>query len=89
MGLENRVLPAGEVMAFALGQARRIASLATGSVILSKRLMKDSTGAGSEEVIAHMNKEIEVFCARLQGPAAREAFVAFKAKRKPSFAGLE
>ena len=82
MGLVNRVLPAGEAIAFARGQAAKLAQLPPASLRETKRLMK--LGA-AEAIPRRMAEEGEVFGRMLRAPEAREAFTAFFEKRRPDF----
>lgn len=82
MGLVNKVLPAGEVIDHALAQAGKLARLPASSLRTTKRLMKSGLGAA---VAQRMREEGDEFRAMLTAPAAREAFSAFLAKRKPDF----
>jgi len=85
MGLVNRILPKGELIAFALAQAAKLAALPAASVRTSKQLMKAQQRA---VVAAQMAEEIRNFAAMLPAPAAREAVAAFLEKRKPDFSNL-
>ena len=88
----NRLLPAADVLAHAVQQARRLAQLPAGSVRATKALMRgvnDGSATEDSEVQKRMAQEILVFSARVSGPATREAIDAFKAKRKPNFTGLD
>ena len=61
--------------------AQTLAAKPIGSLRATKRLMRDSA------LIAQtMDRESEVFAARLQSPEAAEAFRAFAEKRAPNFA---
>jgi len=82
VGLVNRLLPPTEVNAYVQTQARKLAAKPLSSVIETKRLMK---GVQSKTVLDRMDVEIASFGRMLQAPAAREAFGAFLAKRKPDF----
>jgi len=82
MGVVNRVLPAGEAIAFARGQAAKLALLPPASLRETKRLMK--LGA-TEAIPRRMAEEGEVFGRMLRAPEAREAFTAFFEKRRPDF----
>jgi enoyl-CoA hydratase/carnithine racemase len=85
VGLVNRILPPTEVNAYAQAQARKLAAKPLTSLIETKRLMK---GAQAAQVMAQMKLEGESFGRLLGAPAAREAFTAFMAKRKPDFTKL-
>lgn len=82
MGLVNRVLPAGELPAFARAQAAKLAALPAASVRTTKHLMKAGQRAAIETRIAEEN---QAFSAMLRAPEAKEAFAAFFEKRKPDF----
>ncbi|MBA2721936.1 MAG: enoyl-CoA hydratase [Methylibium sp.] len=84
-GLVNRILPPGEANGFAQAQARKLADKPLTSLIETKRFMK--TGQ-AEVVSARMVEEGALFARLLGEPAAREAFTAFMAKRKPDFSKL-
>jgi enoyl-CoA hydratase/carnithine racemase len=82
MGLVNQVLPAHEVLSFALKQASKLAALPATSIRVTKQLMKQGQTARVE---AQMNAEVTHFAQMLQAPEAKEAFTAFFEKRKPDF----
>ena len=82
VGLVNRVVPPTECNAIAQAQARKLAAKPLSSLIETKRLMKLGQTA---PVLARMAEEGESFGRMLGEPAAREAFTAFMAKRKPDF----
>jgi enoyl-CoA hydratase/carnithine racemase len=84
-GLVNRVLPPTEANAYAQVQARKLAAKPLTSLVETKRLMKK---AGAVQVMAQMGEEGASFGRMLREPAAREAFGAFMAKRKPDFSAL-
>ncbi|RKP58915.1 enoyl-CoA hydratase [Pararobbsia silviterrae] len=86
MGLVSRVLPAGEVNAFALAQAKKLAALPSASLRATKSLMKD---ANRPAVLARMTEEGAQFAKMLVAPEAREAFAAFMEKRTPNFAQFD
>jgi enoyl-CoA hydratase/carnithine racemase len=79
-GLVNRIVPAREVPALIQAQARRLAAKPIASVIETKRLMKQGQ---AQQVVHQMTEEAACFARMLREPAAREAFAAFLAKRKP------
>ena len=81
-GLVNRILPPLEVNAHAQAQARRLAEKPLGSLLATKRLLKLGD---AQAVRRRLAEEGEVFARMLGEPAAREAFSAFLAKRKPDF----
>jgi enoyl-CoA hydratase/carnithine racemase len=82
MGFVNRLLPAAEVDAFALGQALKLAALPASSLRVTKSLMKR---AGHHELQTQMSDEAVHFGKMLLAPEAREAFKAFFEKRRPDF----
>ncbi len=49
------------------------------SLLHTKALMKNDT----EEILLHMNDELDIFVQQLSSPAAQEAFLAFLEKPKP------
>ncbi len=82
MGLISKILPADELLPFAMAQAAKLVALPASSVRATKSLMKRSKQAPIEAAIAAEN---ELFGAMLQAPEAKEAFTAFFEKRKPDF----
>jgi enoyl-CoA hydratase/carnithine racemase len=82
MGLVSKVLPAAELLAFAQGQAAKLAALPASSIRATKQLMK---AARNGPVKAAMGEENKLFAAMLSAPEAKEAFTAFFEKRKPDF----
>lgn len=82
MGLVNKVLPLGDLPAFAQAQAAKLAALPASSIRATKRLMKDNQTA---TIDAKMAEESKYFGEMLTAPEAREAFMAFFQKRKPDF----
>ena len=85
IGLVNRIVPPAEVNGLAQQQARRLAGKPLSSLMETKRLMKLSNAA---PLAARMAEEGRSFGRMLAEPAAREAFTAFMAKRKPDFANV-
>ena len=85
VGLVNRIVPPTEANAVAQAQARKLAAKPLSSLIETKRLMRKGQAA---QVAQQMLDEGESFGRMLGEPAAREAFTAFMAKRKPDFSGL-
>lgn len=81
-GLVNRVLPPTEANGYAQAQARKLSAKPLPSLIETKRLMKKGQAA---QILAQMGEEGASFGRMLREPAAREAFGAFMAKRKPDF----
>jgi enoyl-CoA hydratase/carnithine racemase len=82
MGIVNRLLPAGEVDAFAYAQAVKLSALPASSLRATKMLMKRAQG---QEVADRMKEEVVHFGKMLLAPEAREAMMAFFQKRKPDF----
>lgn len=85
VGLVNRVLPPTEAAGYAQAVARRLAVKPLSSLIETKRLMKHGQ---TEQVLAVMAEEGASFGRMLGEPAAREAFGAFMARRKPDFSKI-
>jgi enoyl-CoA hydratase/carnithine racemase len=85
LGLVNKVLPAAQANAFAQQQARKAASKPLGSLLETKRLMKQVEGA---EVLRRIDDEGASFARMLGQPAAKEAISAFLEKRKPDFSAV-
>lgn len=84
-GIVNQVLPAAEVNAYAQARATLLAEKPISSLLAIKSLMKRS---GAADVASAMAAEGELFRRMLGEPAAREAFAAFMAKRKPDFSTI-
>lgn len=83
MGLVSQVVPAGDLLPFALGQAQRLAALPAVSVQAAKKLMKAPQQA---RIAAQLREESQIFRQLLGAPAAQEALKAFAEKRRPDFA---
>jgi enoyl-CoA hydratase/carnithine racemase len=79
-GLANAAVPASEVKARALAAAKALAARPLGSLIATKRLMRDS-----QAILGQMDREIAEFGKRLKSPEAAEAFAAFAQRRAPDF----
>ena len=82
VGLVNRVVPPTEANALAQTVAVKLAAKPLSSLIETKRLMKKGQAALLADQMAD---EGVSFGRMLREPAAREAFGAFMAKRKPDF----
>lgn len=82
VGLVNRVVPPTECNALAQAQARKLAAKPLAALVETKRLMKAGQAA---QVQARMQDEGASFRRLMAGPAAKEAFTAFMAKRRPDF----
>jgi len=82
MGLVSKVLPLEGLLAFAQGQAAKLAALPASSLRVTKSLMKNAQAAAIQ---ARMMEENQHFGTMLQAGEAKEAFLAFFQKRKPDF----
>lgn len=80
IGVANKLLPADELLPTARAVAAKLAAQPIGSVIATKRLMRDS-----EAIRARADVESAIFGQRLSSDEAREAFSAFLERRKPDF----
>ncbi|MDW5443971.1 enoyl-CoA hydratase [Polaromonas sp. SM01] len=85
MGLINRIVPPSEANALAHRQAQKLAAKPLSALMETKRLMKKGQAA---IVAERMVEEGASFGRMLKEPAAREAFGAFMAKRKPDFSQI-
>lgn len=81
-GLVNRVVADDEVLAYALGQAAKLAEKPPAAVRLSKALLKEPL---AEPVAAALSREGRAFVERLASPEAAEALAAFFEGRRPDF----
>jgi len=86
MGIVAKVLPAAELLAFAQGQAAKLAKLPPASIRTTKALMKRARAGQVQDTIKAEN---ERFSAMLTGAEAKEAFTAFFEKRKPDFSKFD
>ena len=85
VGLVNRIVPPTEANGIAQAQARKLAAKPISSLLETKRLMKK----GQASLVAQQITEESASFGRMLGePAAREAFGAFMAKRKPDFSKI-
>lgn len=84
-GLVARVLPAAATIEAAWEAAAKLAALPASAVRATKALLRAPHRAAIE---AQLAAEAERFRHLLVEPAAREAFAAFLAKRKPDFGGM-
>jgi enoyl-CoA hydratase/carnithine racemase len=85
VGLVNRVVPPTEANGVAQAAARKLAAKPASALAETKRLMK----SGRQQLVADQMREEGASFARMLGePAAKEAFTAFMAKRKPDFSQL-
>jgi enoyl-CoA hydratase/carnithine racemase len=85
VGLVNRVLPPTEANAYAQAVAQKLAAKPITSLVETKRLMKKGQ---QQLVLQQLDDEGRVFRRMLGEPAAKEAFGAFMAKRKPDFSKI-
>ncbi|MET0497966.1 MAG: enoyl-CoA hydratase-related protein [Steroidobacteraceae bacterium] len=83
LGIANAAVPASEVRARALAAAQQVVARPIGALQATKRLMRDS-----EAIRAVMEREGEVFAARLRTAEAAEALRAFAERRAPNFRGI-
>jgi enoyl-CoA hydratase/carnithine racemase len=81
LGIANAVCPQADVEATALKTAQRLAAKPRQALLQTKALMR----AAFETVAQRIDREAEVFKECLNSPDAKEAFTAFKEKRKPKF----
>jgi len=81
-GFVTQVLPANDVLSAARAACAKLAALPPKSVRITKALLKRPHLALIEE---HIRAEADAFRPMLAEPAAREAFAAFKERRKPDF----
>ena len=82
VGLVNRVVPPTEANGVAQAAARKLAAKPLSALVETKRLMKKGQ---QQLVLQQMQEEGQSFSRMLGEPAAKEAFGAFMAKRKPDF----
>lgn len=82
MGLVTRVLPPGEVNAFAQEQAQRLAGKPMRSLLETRRLLRARTRS---QVLEAIEEEARVFAQMLEEAPAQEALTAFVEKRRPDF----
>ena len=82
-GIANAVVPAPELRARARAAADAVAAQPPSAVALTKRLMRDSAA-----LTARIAEENQYFTAQLRSPEAREAFEAFREKRRPDFSKI-
>ena len=80
LGLANKMLPQDEVLTAARDAAKALAKKPAGSVVATKRLMRDVAA-----LLARMDDESLIFGERLKSDEAREAFRAFAERRPPDF----
>jgi enoyl-CoA hydratase/carnithine racemase len=82
-GIANAVVPAATLRARARSAAEAVAAQPPESVAVTRRLMRNG-----EALAARIAEENRQFTARLASPEAREAFAAFREKRRPDFSKL-
>jgi len=82
VGLVNRVVPPTEANGVAQAAAHKLAAKPLSSLVETKRLMKKGQ---QQLVLQQMADEGQSFSRMLGEPAAKEAFGAFMAKRRPDF----
>jgi len=86
MGLVNRLVPPGQVLEYAMHQARRFRALPPVAVRQTKRLLKAGWRVAVQQA---MDGELETFGRLLGSPEAREALSAFLERRKPDFSRVQ
>jgi enoyl-CoA hydratase/carnithine racemase/uncharacterized damage-inducible protein DinB len=79
-GLANTLVPAAALRARARAAAEAVAAQPPEAAAITKRLMRDG-----EALAARIAEENRHFTAQLKSPEAREAFAAFREKRRPDF----
>jgi len=84
IGLADKVVPADELMAAAMGAAAALAAGATVAIGAAKQAINATLGLGMEEGLA---VEAAGFTTCLGTADAREGLAAFLEKRKPGFKG--
>jgi enoyl-CoA hydratase/carnithine racemase len=80
VGIATAAVPASELRATALAAAKKLTAKPIGALKAMKRLMRDP-----DLIQGVMNRESEIFGARLQSPEFAEAFKAFGERRAPDF----
>lgn len=80
LGLANKMLPQDEVLMAARSAAKTLAKKPVGSVVSTKRLMRDAAA-----LLAQIEQESLIFDERLKSDEAREALRAFVERRPPDF----
>jgi enoyl-CoA hydratase/carnithine racemase len=82
VGLVNRVVPPSEATRVAMQWAQKLSIKPITSLMETKRLLKKANATHLKNVLADEGKS---FSRMLQEPAAKEAFTAFMARRRPDF----
>ncbi len=83
IGLYNRVVPGAELAAEARGWAERLAAGPAFGLEITKKLVLREMAMDMESALA---AEVEIQAACMEHSDFREAYEAFKAKRRPEFA---
>ena len=78
--LPGTIYSAAEVKMRALAAAKALAARPLGSLMVTKRLMRDTAA-----ITAQMDREATEFTQRLRSAEAAEAFAAFAERRAPDF----
>lgn len=84
IGMANLALPANEVRERAFTAAKALAQRPAGALRETKRLMRNA-----EAITAVMDRENEIFSARLRTAEAAEALKAFAERRPPDFSKVD
>jgi enoyl-CoA hydratase/carnithine racemase len=82
-GIANKAVAGTQLRAEARRIAEKLAAKPQGSLIATKRLMRDA-----EKLVAQMDTESTAFVERLSSAEAKEAFMAFAQKRQPDFSRI-
>lgn len=80
LGLANHLVEANQLKHFALEQARRLAAKPRDAIAQTRRLIRGD----SQEILARIDEEAQLFSVALQSEEARAAFAAFVAKSTPA-----
>ena len=78
LGLANAIVPADELIPFALDKAERLAAKPRAALAATRRLMRGD----DEEIQTRIEAEAKLFSTALQSAEARAAFTAFLDKRR-------
>lgn len=84
-GLINGVCAPEETETTAMEACRELTALPPGAIRATKELIGQSQAHSVEQA---MTCEGDLFAKRLESPEAKEAFTAFREKRKPDFSGF-
>ena len=82
-GLANAVVRPDELRAKARAAADVLATRPVGSLMHTKKLMRDADGMSRQ-----LDRELTIFSERLLSDEAKEAFAAFAERRKPDFSKI-